>query len=551
MVESDELVTQPEIFGRFILLEQLDSGDEGGAETSRAVDPARELQPLITVRRLTRWGGASASERRTFAHAAALRARAHATLLAPHVAQGEIGGVPYWATEYIPGISVDRVLERAIDRGGLSLHTTFTIATCIAAVLADLEADGTGRLHEAPRVAPLVHPRRIVIAWSGRPFFLGTSYEQERPDDEERRYADAPRSAPGADAFALAALVYELCTGLPFEHRTATLTGEGPLGRVPPAAHALLRSALARDLLSARPLLTLFEEQMNAAGGGLFADVAAEVGGMFIEERAHEEAQLERDNALARRFRMRLKARHSTESETTKLRLRPASQEGLAVGDPLSKKKKPDDDMVLVRGGRFLFGTPDELPSYTDVAPFLAARTPVTCADWLRFVLATGAAMPASWGGVFPEERARHPVMGLSHAQAQAYAWWAEKRLPTEVEWEMMARGLDGRLWPWGDTFDPGRVPETWRTPWLERATMEVGQHPTGNSPFGVGDIGVAWEWTSTSHADGGHVVRGGPWRNRKEPALVTNRSREEDGAPDVALRLVKSVADLDDETET
>lgn len=545
--EDNGALAQTEIFGRFVLLEQLDAS--GGAETSRAIDLARELQPVVTVRRLPRWGAFSDDERGAFRAAGTLRAQAHATLLAPHVASGDIGGVPFWATEYIPGVSVDRILERAIDRGGLSLHTTFTVAYCVAAVLLDLGADNVSRSATSPRVAPLVHPRRIVVAWSGRPFFLGTSYEQEKPDDEELRYRGAPRVSPATDAYAIAGLVYEMCTGLPFGPRVQ-LTDEGPLGKVPVEAHEAMRLALSLEMPSTRDLLYLYEQLMKAAGGGVFAEVGREVGALFPTEQQEESAQIERDNATARRFRKRMKARTSTEALTTKLRVRPASQEGLATGDPLERKKPPKDDMVLVKGGRFLFGTPDDAPSYVDVLPFLVDRTPVTCEDWMRYVEAAGARKPQSWRGEYPEDRARTPVVGVHLEEAEAYARWVGKRLPTEVEWELMARGFDGRVWPWGATFDAALAPDTWRVPWTERVAEAVGTRPGGASPFGATDIGQVWEWTATPHADGGHVVRGGPWRNRREPPMVTNRSREDDASADVGFRLVKSVADLDDLTE-
>jgi formylglycine-generating enzyme required for sulfatase activity len=250
-----------------------------------------------------------------------------------------------------------------------------------------------------------------------------------------------------------------------------------------------------------------------------------------------------------------MKARASAEALTTKLRIRPASQEGPAIGDPLAQKKKPLDDMVLVKGGRFLFGTPEDAPSYVDVAPFLVDRLPVTCADWVRFARATGARLPdtlpsAEQGELLPAV-ALAPVTGISHAEAAAYAAWMGKRLPSEVEWELMARGFDGRVWPWGATFDAQRLSDAWQQPWLERKLPRVGQHPDGGSPCGAEDIGVVWEWTGTPHVDGGFVVRGGPWRNRREPPMLTNRSREDEPARDVGFRLVKAVADLDDQTQT
>jgi len=146
---------------------------------------------------------------------------------------------------------------------------------------------------------------------------------------------------------------------------------------------------------------------------------------------------------------------------------------------------------------------PDEQPAgWVDVPSFTIAQTPVTTAEFVRFV-ETGRAKPRRfWGGLRPPPGLeRHPVTNVSWADATAYCeWLAEStgrpfRLPAEAEWERAARGDTFRRWPWGDTFDPAcaNVLEAKRT-----STTPVDAHPDGASPFGVLDMaGNVWEWNS------------------------------------------------------
>jgi len=81
-----------------------------------------------------------------------------------------------------------------------------------------------------------------------------------------------------------------------------------------------------------------------------------------------------------------------------------------------------------------------------------------------------------------------------------AYARWLSAQtglnfsLPTEAEWEYAARGADGRIWPWGNTWEVGRANS--KEAGINRTTP-VGSYPSGVSPYGALDMaGNVWEWT-------------------------------------------------------
>lgn len=205
------------------------------------------------------------------------------------------------------------------------------------------------------------------------------------------------------------------------------------------------------------------------------------------------------------------------------------------------------EDMIYIAGGKFEMGRADgdeyERPAHTvTVEPFFIDRTEVTNEAYQQFVTVTGHRAPPHWpNGRFPESGARLPVVNVSWDDASAYAKWANKRLPTEAEWEFAARGKDGRIYPWGNTWNPS-ASNAGRT--AGGRIVEVGSFPGGASPFGVLDMcGNVWEWTASSlknYAQNdqeiapGRVIRGGAFDVSSARATTTYRGvLPEDRLPD------------------
>jgi formylglycine-generating enzyme required for sulfatase activity len=167
-------------------------------------------------------------------------------------------------------------------------------------------------------------------------------------------------------------------------------------------------------------------------------------------------------------------------------------------------------------GNEYQAASPSE-PKSVSIPELWMDRYPVTNREFATFVAETGYAPEhpdrflAHFAGEEPPEgREDHPVVFVSYHDAEAYAAWAGKRLPTEQEWQYAAGGSE-RTWPWGEAAPHGDL-----CPLDANGTSSVTAHPAGASPYGVEDmVGNVWQWTHSLMDTGRHLVvfvRGGGW---------------------------------------
>ncbi|MCS5691839.1 formylglycine-generating enzyme family protein [Cyanobium sp. FGCU-6] len=236
--------------------------------------------------------------------------------------------------------------------------------------------------------------------------------------------------------------------------------------------------------------------------------------------------------------------------------------------------RPPAREMVWIPGGTYVMGSdrhyPEEAPAHrVEVEGFWIDRAPVTNAKFQKFVKATGhvtlaekPADPAEYPNALPEllapssivfvpppgpigtgdpyrwwqyiagadwrhpegrgssikGRDHHPVVHVAHEDAEAYAAWAGKVLPSEAEWEWAARGgLEDAEFAWGDELHPGGRPmaNTFQGEFPHHNSLLDGferTSPVGSFPangYGLLDmIGNVWEWTDDWYADHAAILR-------------------------------------------
>ena len=139
-------------------------------------------------------------------------------------------------------------------------------------------------------------------------------------------------------------------------------------------------------------------------------------------------------------------------------------------------------------------------PAYEVGLPsFSISATPITNGEYAAFISSTGASPPSTWKNGKPIASLDHPVIGVAWFEAEAFAKWVGARLPSEEEWEVVARNGGTSLFPWGDTIDD-RLAWMFGQPFYEG--WRVGSRPDLANAVGVHDLLTGRsEWTASTLA--------------------------------------------------
>lgn len=235
-------------------------------------------------------------------------------------------------------------------------------------------------------------------------------------------------------------------------------------------------------------------------------------------------------------------------------------------------KTKERDGMVLVPGGRFPMGLnfgktpPNEKPQHVVLAPtFWIDKTEVTVGAYRGCVDTKHCEPPrrSSAQCTFDLGDAELPISCVRWQDAESYCRYAKKRLPSEVEWELAARGPAGYVYPWGNRLPDCKLANTLirdnsgRTcaahPW------RVGSVPANASTFGVLDLsGNVEEWTQDWYAEhvsdvaprsgASHTLRGGGFQSAPSRSRASTRSWGSalESGPNVGFRCARDAAPAD-----
>ncbi len=405
----------------------------------------------------------------------------------------------YIVTEWVDGGS----LRDRCARGPMPVAEAAEIATGVLDGLAFAHARGIVHGNLKPSNILMTQDGRIRIVdfggnapVAGLPLRLGSV-----PYLSPEQLDGATDLEPASDLFSLNLILYEALAG---RRAPRVLTADRMPSQINAQASAALDSLLLRGLAadagarfrSASEMREMLAQALR--GDGPVVAVAVGAGAAAVTAAA---AEVNRE--VSETVAVAEPAPDAPQRRAGERRKNPVDDAEMVWVPPGTVKMGAEG--LITYGGMsgLVDATEQEQPVHeVSLEGFWIYRYPVTQQQYLRFLPRLRQIRGPDFGRTpiqrtRDDEMLRRAVSGITWADALEYAKWAGGRLPTEAEWEWAARGPDGKLFPWGNTWDPLRV---------NTADMglyepcDVGRFASNESWCGSGDmLGNVWEWCSTA----------------------------------------------------
>jgi len=446
-------------------------------------------------------------------------ARRMAKLSHPNIVRvsddGVYRGVPYFVMDYLPGGTLKKYLGKPMP-----YREAARLLLPIARALTFAHAKGV--VHRD------VKPANVLLSEDGQPMLSDFGVAKIMDSDQTQGLTAtgaaigtpeymAPEQAMGkqidyrVDIYSLGIIFYELITGRrPFTADTPmeVVVKQSTQPLPPPSKYV-------KDL--PEEVEGVLFKALAKAPGERYADMAtfaAIMEGLSARRPVRVKAAAAPRKKAAVRRRTPITT-NSTRNIPTEPTTPPISSSTLGIGSTIVSEKD-GMTMVYVPEGEFIMGSnkglSDEKPIHVVYLDnFWIDLTEVTNAMFARFLNEVGNQKEggANWlenadedAGISQADGTwwadagfgDHPVVGVSWYGARAYCEWAERRLPTEAEWEKAARGTDGRTYPWGEGINCNL--SNYRGCDKFPRTSPVSYYSEGASPYGALDMaGNVWEW--------------------------------------------------------
>lgn len=521
--------------GRYQIESQLGQG--GMSAVYKATDP--NLQRTVAVKLIHSHLSSDAEFVRRFEQEAA----AVAQLRHPNIIQvydfNHDNDLYYMVLEYVPGETLQERLK-GINKAGLKMpldDALKVMATTCQAV---------GYAHEQGMIHRDLKPANVMLNPKGDPILmdfgvakmLGAAQHTATGAIIGTAKYMSPEQARGerpderTDLYSLGVMLYEMVTGMvPFDadstvallmkHVNEPMPDIREVNKdVPDNVVAVIRKALAKDrkerFQTANEMAAALRACLQAQTAGQAAEDATILAGI-TDTTAIESAPAKKGGVpgwaigaaavvvvlllAAGAFFMFSGSDDSGQNE-----------EPLIASANTQPTTPSSEGMIRIPAGTYTVGTENAGSTYAPIQEinlpeFWIDQYEVSNAGYAQFLTETDREAPTDWpGDAAPTDEENHPVDNITWADATAYCAWAGKRLPTEGEWEVAARGSEGRLFPWGNNQSVVPLPQS--------GTYPVGGKPTNQSSFGVFDMaGNVWEWVGEPYApieEGHQVLRGG-----------------------------------------